>query len=345
MLWREARWALGFVGLLVFVAIFKNQIAREPQGALLPPLIPYSEKTQDRQNLDFVSPFSVQNVKQIYYRHWLGTDLIGRDILAGVIAGTRTALVVGFGGIFLASIIGVLLGLLAGFYGDKSLKVSFLGQILRGCLIGAFIFYVPIFFSQEINIFFLVLIFIVILLTINKLEVSFLKRNWTFALDAAVLRLVEVLQSVPTILWLLGLITVVQKINTTGLIVLIGCTGWMNLARLTRGEVLRVKTQDFVAAAKSLGLSNSRIIVNHILPNILTPILIAMTFGVAQCILLEAAISFIGLGLPPETVSWGTLLNLARINISAWWLAVFPGFAIFLTVLSFNKIGETLRKI
>jgi peptide/nickel transport system permease protein len=100
---------------------------------------------------------------------------------------------------------------------------------------------------------------------------------------------------------------------------------------------------DFMLAAKSLGLPNWRIFFRHALPNILTPLLVAAIFGVAQCILLEAGISFIGIGLPAEQVTWGTMLNQARSNFSAWWLALFPGLMIFLTVISLNKISEVLK--
>jgi peptide/nickel transport system permease protein len=125
--------------------------------------------------------------------------------------------------------------------------------------------------------------------------------------------------------------------------IIIGLTGWMGIARLVRGEVLRVRNMEYVTAANSLGFGSSRTIFRHVLPNSLAPVLVSVAFGVAGAILTESALSFLGLGVPLETVTWGSTLNLSRGAPFAWWLAVFPGLMIFLTVVSYNLIGDGLR--
>ena len=125
--------------------------------------------------------------------------------------------------------------------------------------------------------------------------------------------------------------------------IVIGITRWTDLARYARGEFMRLKSREFTEAAKALGASDRKIIVRHILPNSLAPVLVTATFGIANAILIEAALSFLGLGTQPPTPSWGGILASAREQDFAWWLTTFPGFAIFVTVTAYNLLGEGLR--
>src|SRR6185503_11105673 len=128
------------------------------------------------------------------------------------------------------------------------------------------------------------------------------------------------------------------------IMVVIGVTNWPTVARLTRGEFLKTKSQEYVVAARALGASDFRTVFRHILPNTLAPVFVAATFGIASAILIESTLSFLGFGVPPSTASWGSILfDARRLQTRAWWLSVFPGLAIFLTVTSYNLIGEGLR--
>ena len=127
------------------------------------------------------------------------------------------------------------------------------------------------------------------------------------------------------------------------IMVIIGFTGWVGIARLTRSQFLQVRNYDFVSAASSLGCSSARIMFAHILPNAIAPVLIPAAFGVAGAILAESGLSFLGIGVPAEVITWGSLLAGARSNASAWWLVVVPGFAIFATVTMYNLLGDGLR--
>lgn len=161
--------------------------------------------------------------------------------------------------------------------------------------------------------------------------------------DAILMRFVDMMLAFPTLFLILAVIAIVEPSISTIMIV-IGITGWMDVARLVRAEFLSLKERDFVMAARALGLSDLRIMFRHILPNALSPVFVAATFGVAGAILVESGLSFLGLGVQPPEPSWGNILTSGKDNITvAWWLSVFPGFAILITVLSYNLVGEGLR--
>ena len=154
------------------------------------------------------------------------------------------------------------------------------------------------------------------------------------------MRLVEVMNSIPPLLLLLALVAVLEKSSLWHIAVLIGLMGWTSLTRFTRGEILKIREMPYIEAGQALGFSRVRIMFRHILPNALSPLLIVLAFGMAGTILLEASLSFLGYGGGVEEVTWGTLLAQAREKPNSWWLAVFPGFAIFLTVMVFNFLGD-----
>ena len=162
-------------------------------------------------------------------------------------------------------------------------------------------------------------------------------------LDAALMRLVDTMLAFPSIFLLLAVIALVEPSIYT-IMAVIGLTGWMGVARLLRAEILSLKEREFVLAARALGASSWRLIMKHLLPNALAPILVNATLGVGGAILTESALSYLGLGVQPPTPSWGNILNEGRIALGvAWWLTVSPGLCIFTTVLAFNLLGEGIR--
>ena len=349
---RSPKRTLFVLGAILFVAIFSDSLANDPQKTFLPPLIPYSAKTFDAPNSPYFSPFSQQSIPSVYYRHWLGTDELGRDVAAGIIAGTRAALLIGIGGVLLALLIGLPIGLAAGYFGDNRLEVNVLALILRGGILLLLAFYFFVFLNLKESAFWILVklltIFILSELIIKGLEKFFfnkfkiLSTKTILPFDLIVMRFVEVMQSIPFILWILGALTIVKTLSLTSLILFMGVTNWVSFARLVRGEMIRIRQLEFMEAAEAIGASPFRVILRHALPNVLTPVLIAFSFGIANGILLEAFLSFIGLGLAAEEVTWGTLLMAARVDFGNWWMAVFPGIAIFLTVYTFNRLGEVL---
>ncbi|HUB67444.1 MAG TPA: ABC transporter permease [Candidatus Methylacidiphilales bacterium] len=167
-------------------------------------------------------------------------------------------------------------------------------------------------------------------------------RRW---LDIVICRLIEIMDCFPPLLLVLVAISLTESQNHMFYImVVIGLTTWTGVARLVRGEFLRLSNLPFTLAAQAGGAGDLRVIVRHILPNALGPILVVGTFGVASAILLESSLSFLGFGMQAPTPSWGDILNESRLYIDfAWWLAFFPGFAILITIMSYNFVGEGLR--
>ena len=236
------------------------------------PLIKFAPSNVDLFNSS--APPSVQT------GHYLGTDGIGRDVLAGLIHGSRVSLSVGFIAAGIAIFIGVLLGSIAGYYGGKT--------------------------------------------------------------DLVIMRFVEIMQLFPSFFLIITIVALYGS-SIWYIMIAIGLTSWTGNTKLVRGEILKVRNMDYVQAAVSLGLSNVRIIFRHVLPNAIAPVLIAASFEIAGAILSEAGLSFLGFGVAATKVTWGSVLSEARGATSSWWLAVFPGFMIFLTVVAYNLVGEGLR--
>ncbi len=162
--------------------------------------------------------------------------------------------------------------------------------------------------------------------------------------DRMALRLIETLTSFPTFFLILAIQGLIGATGVLQLILVIGLTRWTDVARLTRAEVLRVVNEEYVIAARALGLGNLRILLRHVLPAAIGPALIAGTFGVAGAILIESTLSFLGFGVPNTVPSWGQLLTDAFYNEGAYWLALFPGLLLFFTLISINLVGEGLRE-
>lgn len=211
-----------------------------------------------------------------------GTDQQGHDVLAQLIHGTTTSLMIGFVATGIAASIGIFLGAIAGYCG-----------------------------------------------------------GW---IDLIISRIIEIVLSIPTLILILAISAYIDKRTIWHIMVILGCTSWPSIARLTRAEFLKLKQSDFVMAARALGAGPIRIVFRHILPNALAPILVPVTFNIASAILTESALSFLGLGAPPPTPSWGRLLDAGQKNYEMWWLLFFPGFAVFSTVFAYNLIGDGLQQ-
>jgi peptide/nickel transport system permease protein len=161
--------------------------------------------------------------------------------------------------------------------------------------------------------------------------------------DGAIMRFVDMMVSFPQLILLITIVAIFQP-SIFLIIAVLGLTSWPSTARIVRGETLSLREREFVQAAKALGYSKRRIILRHVIPNTLAPVIVAATLGIGQTIVLEAGLSFLSLGVQPPTPSWGTMVADGRlVLLEAWWLSTFPGLAIVLTVLSFNLVGDGLR--
>ena len=164
-------------------------------------------------------------------------------------------------------------------------------------------------------------------------------------IDEIIMRFVDIMLCFPTFFLILAVISVLEP-SIINIMVVIGLTSWMGVARLVRAEVLSLREREFVLSAKISGLSHWRVITRHIIPNAMGPVLVAATLGVGSAVLVESALSFLGIGVQPPTPSWGSILASGKDTIQiAWWLSFFPGCAILITVLGCNLLGEGLRDI
>jgi len=214
-------------------------------------------------------------------QHVLGTDQVGRDLLARVIYGGRISLVIGVAAVLISTTIGVLLGLAGGYFGGRA--------------------------------------------------------DWT------IMTAVNVLLTFPFVLLALAVIAVLGA-SLGNMIVVLGVAGWPIYTRVVRAETMAIREREFILAGRALGMSHARIIFRQILPNLVSPIVVIATLQVAQVIVLESFLSFLGLGVQPPTPAWGNMLGEGRVYmLNSWWIAAFPGLAIFLTTLAINLMGNALR--
>jgi peptide/nickel transport system permease protein len=162
-------------------------------------------------------------------------------------------------------------------------------------------------------------------------------------LDAVMMRLLDAFLSIPRLLLLIGVLVAWPRLSIGALVVFLGLTGWFGLSRIVRGQVLALKHAEFVTAAQALGASRRRILWRHLLPNLVSPIVVAATLGVAHVIVLEAGLSYLGIGVPQPLASWGNIIQDGSDQIATlWWMALFPGLFMVLTVMTLNILAEAL---
>ena len=259
---RSARRALWLLGLLA-------------GGFVLPALLAPWLAPHDPGALDLAASLAPPDAA-----HWLGRDEEGRDILSRLLWGGQVSLVVGLSTVLVSSLVGISLGLVAGYAGG--------------------------------------------------------------AVDMGLMRLVDVLLAFPGLLLAIALVAVLGP-GLGNVVVALSALGWTGFARLVRGQVLGLKGQDYVMAARALGAGHVRIMVRHLLPNLLGPVLVQASFAIAGAVLSEASLTFLGLGVPHGTPSWGGMLAEGRYVLwEAPMVSIVPGLAIMLVVLGFNLLGDAL---
>ena len=306
----------------------------EPEFVLNPP-IPYSFDFIDRRNGSLNPPGS----KGINGIHLLGTDKLGRDVFAGLLRGFYIALKIGFISVFFTCIIGLIIGLGMGYFQDHGLKVNIIQLVigLLGCI--SLLFFIIYQYSVSQKIISSVVIGVITFLAIrlsNKLSLS----KFDFPLDFISLKVIEIIKSIPTLVILLTILPLFQTRSVTNIIIVFVLLGWKSFARYTRAETMAIKNEAFVLNARSQGQTDWAILIKHILPNVLPTLLVIASFSLASVIILESTLSFLGIGLPIEEVSWGSLMSQGRSHVSSWWLSLIPGLCIFIVILSLNQLVD-----
>lgn len=289
--------------------------------------IAYSPQFTDHFNENYTSPGAKQTYSDVngntiplptHLRHYFGTNRIGQDLASGLVHGTRLALKVGFLSMLLAGCIGLLLGSISGYFGDRGLRMSLVQFILSciGMVAGLFYGFVTRSFilkeaaaTSTMGLLWQLLLSIIVFTGctifcywLGKLFSRPRQKHIDVPIDNIINRLIELFDSFPRLLLIITLAAVIKEKSLWLVILIIGLTAWTGIARLTRAEFLRNRQLEYVQAARALGLGNWRIIFKHILPNSIAPALVALAFGVAYAILTESSLSFLGIGVPVESV-------------------------------------------
>ena len=349
---RKNRMALG--GLIVFAFFFLTAIV----GLVLtsgshPVMDPSTVRLQEKLR----PPLSRANTESLQPEempplgvYLLGTDDLGRDVFARMLQGAWVSLTVGFVAVGISVFIGIVLGGIAGYYGqrpvcmDQLLAFGFLAAAISLSLAGQ----VPATVVTG---------FLALLLAgwhwrrirqpgggVPAGLANFLGRP-VFSVDTLIMRVVDIMLCFPTFFLILTVVALLPA-SLYNIMIVIGLTSWMGTTRFVRAEFLSLREQDFVAAARALGLSDMRIIFRHMMPNAIAPVLVSATLGIASAILTEAGLSFLGFGVPPPHATWGNILSDGKAFIfDAPWLTFAPGIVILIVVLAFNLFGEGLRDI
>ena len=345
---------LAIAGLVFFILFFVFAIV----GAILtevndpfldPALVRLQEKLRPplaKPNLERLQPNEIPPLG-IYV---FGTDDLGRDVFARMLQGSWVSLTIGFVAVGIAIIIGLFLGGIAGYYGNRHIRVD---RLIAGGFLtaGTILVFTDLIWTGAVFLLCGLACILISILTKKSARSKTIPawaRFWyfnTISIDTLVMRFVDIMLCFPSFFLILTVVALLPP-SIWYIMIIIGLTSWMGTTRFVRAEFLSLREQDFVAAARALGLSNFRIIFRHMMPNAVAPVLVSATIGIATAILTEAGLSFLGLGVQPPDASWGNILSGGKGFIfDAPWLTFVPGFAILIVVLSFNLVGEGLRDV
>jgi peptide/nickel transport system permease protein len=344
---------LALWGLIIFIVFFIVAVSglfltTGDNPALDPAKVRLSEK--------LLKPFAAVDTeiikpgdRPLFGTYLLGTDDLGRDIFARMMQGAWVSLTVGFVAVGISVLIGIVMGGIAGYYGQS--RVKFMHVLFLIALFCSMVFLASGQRGLAVDSMLLSLLFIVISLIYNyfshkgnrnpaTLNILFFD---TFTVDTLIMRFVDIMMCFPSFFLILTIVAILPA-SIYNIMIVIGLTSWMGTTRFVRAEFLSLREQDFVSAAKVMGIPDLSIIFRHMIPNAAAPVLVSATIGVADAILTEAGLSFLGFGVPPPHATWGNILSDGkRFLFDAPWLTYIPGLSILVVVLSFNLFGEGLR--
>ncbi len=333
-IWKTARGSrsLGFSIFIIFIwtvsALFAPALEAilggefsvlQPENGLLPPFSSSGE-----------------------FFHLLGTDYLGRDLFSGMIHGARVAFIVALASVSISLILGLSIGLLIGFYGDNGIRKNLIQQFIIYTSLLVSIYYLISMISDCINMYNVIPLIgaIIIAVGLDMLAGMISIKRYGVPLDMIMQRLFELREGLPGLFIILSVAAIISSQSIFSVAIIISILYWMTFARHARAETLHVKEEDYIKSAQSSGVSDFRLLFYHILPNAMPSIFVIIAFSFGSVILLESSLSFLGIGMPIEEISWGKILAGARKSPKAWWLAVFPGMAIFLVLYAFNNLAD-----
>jgi len=340
---------LALAGFFIFVLFFLIALTgvwltSGTKPIIDPSLVRLPEKLRPPFSIPITEVFRPAEIPALGI-YLFGTDELGRDVFARMLQGAWVSLTVGFVAVGISVLVGILMGGLSGYYGERPIS-------LRHVLTAFFLLVGIGFLSAGDFTVATILCFISVALVALSKNKTVRRYPWirslfagTFSVDTLIMRFVDIMLCFPSFFLILTVVALLPP-SIYNIMIVIGLTSWEGTARFVRAEFLSLREQDFVTAARALGVGDLRIIFRHMIPNAIAPVLVSATIGIAGAILTEAGLSFLGFGVPPPHATWGNILSDGkRFIFDAPWLTFVPGFAILIVVLSFNLFGEGLRDI
>ena len=342
---------LAFAGLVIFALFFLTAclgvaLTSGTKPVFDPALVRLPEKLKpplSKPDLAVLRPEQIPPLGT----YLLGTDELGRDVFARMLQGSWVSLTVGFVAVGISVLIGIFLGGIAGYYGQLSIGIK--DAVLAGLFLcgGTALAFGAI--PLGLVLVLLGLVALPLSLRLRRMAMKHPGLQWlrrgALSVDTLIMRFVDIMLCFPSFFLILTVVALLPA-SIYNIMIVIGLTSWMGTTRFVRAEFLSLREQDFVTAARALGVGDLRIIFRHMIPNAVAPVLVSATIGIASAILTEAGLSFLGFGVPPPHATWGNILSDGKNYIfDAPWLTFEPGFAILIVVLSFNLFGEGLRDI
>jgi peptide/nickel transport system permease protein len=345
---------LAVLGLIIFIVFFITALiglilTSGPDPMFDPSLVRLQEKLRpplSKPNVETLRPDELPALGVYLF----GTDDLGRDTFSRMLQGSWVSLTVGFVAVGISVLVGILMGGIAGYFGQNHIYLDHI--LLVALLLAGGSLVVVGALSLGFGFLALGLYYIAYSLWTKGIPEKGALPIWlhllnkkTFSVDTLIMRVVDIMLCFPSFFLILTVVALLPA-SIYNIMIIIGLTSWMGTTRFVRAEFLSLREQDFVTAARALGVGDLRIIFRHMMPNAIAPVLVSATIGIATAILTEAGLSFLGFGVPPPHATWGNILSDGkRFIFDAPWLTFIPGFAILIVVLSFNLFGEGLRDI
>jgi peptide/nickel transport system permease protein len=295
----------------------------------LHPLISYHAKTIDASHAQ-LSPLA-----GFTKGHYLGTDHLGRDVLAGIIRGCYNSLRIGILAVLLSMLVGTAIGAAMAYYKNDRIKLNIFQLILTllTVVMGSFYFlYLPNLSGKIASI----IIVLILCFAIHKLP--FQSKNIPLPVESFFQYIITLRKSIPTLILILAFIPLFRKPSSNNIILLLTVIGWINIARHTRAESLSIMNEEFVISAQLMGAGFWHILYHHIWPLIKPTIVFIASIAFGSYLIIEASLSFLGIGLEADEVSWGSMIGIVRNDMQLWWLVLFPGCALFIIIYVFSNL-------
>ncbi|HOY11556.1 MAG TPA: ABC transporter permease [Saprospiraceae bacterium] len=326
---------------------FAKRIRPKPtyEGWTIPAPIRYAYNTIDEKHMTFTRPGESQNVASLWHRHWLGTDGLGRDVAAGLTRSLFNSTKVGLLATILAIIIGTLIGAMAGIFGDQKIKVNYLQGLCYLILTFYFIYYVFTAISSGSILYLIISLVLLFFLFLNgRLWKPLKLKQIALPFDQITSKLIEIRRSIPALVWILACLPLFKSSSSLNLVIVLAFIGWTTFARVARAETLNIINDGYIKYIEAVGVGSRRLLFKHIIPNIKDSIITIGVFALGSNILLEAGLSFLGLGLEADEISFGSMLSVAKGNLIAWWMVVFPGGILFMILFGLRLMVENEPK-